>query len=143
MGPGHLQKVPVAPRIIVVPAELKEINPDPGHPRTSPGPDLQKTNLDPGLLEENPNLDHPSLGQLQLGPGHLRINLCPGHLKLNLGLDHQKARSGLAHLIVNPGHQRARSGPELHPIHLTREVEAGLSLNQEVSHAQDLPRMQK
>jgi len=163
--PGHLQKVPVAPGIIVVgvPAELEEINP--GHPRTSPGLDLQKTNLYPGLLEENPNLDHPrtSPGQLKLGPGHLRINLGPGHLeenpnldhprtnlgpghlKLNLGLDHQTARLGPVHLMVNPGpgHQRTRPGPDLHPIHLTQEVEAGLSLNQEVIHAQDLPRMHK
>ena len=134
--PGHLQKVPVAPGIIVVgvPAELEEINPHPGHPRTSPGPDLQKTNLDPGLLEENLNLDHP---RTKLGPGHLRINLGPGlleetpnldhprtnlgpgHLKLNPGLDHQTARPGPTHLMVNPGpgHQRARSGPDLHPTH--------------------------
>ena len=55
MGPGHLQKVPVAPRIIVVPAELKEINPDPGHPRTYPGPGhLRGLNVGPGHLQKVP-----------------------------------------------------------------------------------------
>merc|ERR1719362_1514876 len=56
---GPSQGVKVGPDLDQTPGRDVEQNQEADHLRTSPGPDHLKTNLDQGLLEENPNLDHP------------------------------------------------------------------------------------
>ena len=107
--------------MVVVPAELKEINPGPGHQRARPCPDL------------DPNAG--SIQGVKVGPD---LDQTPGRdVKQNQETDQLQKVPGVPAELeeINPG-----QGPDLHPSHLTQGnlkclvTECFFNLFLEVSH---------